>query len=646
MARTAPTLRTGSLEARKGAAMNNKIVAAVGGLVVVGVLAPVLGWALTSEPKSAPQVTSPRVAAPLEAPRARAKAEAPAAQQVAAGVAPGRLVRQPGQVVTSSVSFWGQLVQGEPGAEAVLLDLRGSGRLISTCYSAQGGQALLGQRVVLDRFEGQGLREGEAEAVRAELARGPEVLVRVSERGAILGMSLEAVEGRQARNLLRSWLSAQQFVLAGSPSASWEAKGCDPTGACVDRYRSLEASEEGVRVERTRRFAPGQAQNPVASGAVRALLRADGLSLQLRGSEAIGIGGGETKAAPVRYTRQQELDFVSEETLSAEALAAALGGLRATKWETELALESEGGPVASETRSTHELLQLLAADSRQAFFALRRRLQQNPSEAELLAAAALNPAYSIEQRASILDLLGAVETPESQRALLSVAREETLEEALFPNVFLSLGQAREALPEVVSYFGTQIQGAEGERQGWAIQGAGLLASVVADEQAQSSLVDALEGQLEVGKREALALSALGNAGVDRSFELIGAYLAADEPSLRAEAVFALRNQHSEEASESIRQALSEDPEPLVRKEALRALSHRAAETHAPLAVKALEDADVTVRLEAIKTVAAWLQSEEGDLEDEVEANLHQVLESAKGDADPAVREAVSAVLAG
>lgn len=628
--------------------MKNKIVAAVGGLAVVGVLAPVLGWALTSEPSAEPRVAAVQAAAPVEAAPERAKAETPVAPEEAASaeLAPGRLIRTPGQVVDSSVSFWGQLVQGEAGAEAVLLDLRGRGRLVSTCYSVQGGQALLGQRVILDRFEGQGLREGEAEAVRAELARGPEVLVRVSERGEILGMSLEAVEGRQARNLLRSWLSAQQIVLAGNPSASWEAPGSDPSGACVDRYRSVAQTGEGLRVERTRSFTPGQAQNPVASGAVEVLLRADGLTLQLRGSEAIGIGGGETKAAPVRYTRQHELDFVSERTLGAEELAAALAGLRATKWETELALESESGPAPSETRSTHELLQVLAADSRQGFFALRRRLQQNPSEAELLAAAAINPAYSIQQRASILDLLGAVETPESQRALLSVAKFEALEEALLPNVFLSLGQARKPLLEVVSYFGAQIQGAEGERQGWAIQGAGLLASVTGDEQAQASLVDAIESQLGSGKREALALSALGNAGVERSFELIGTYLAADEPTLRAEAVFALRNQHSEEASESIRQALSEDPEPLVRKEALRAISHRAPETHAPLAVEALKDADVTVRLEAVRTVASWLQSEEGELEAEVEANLHQVLESAQEDADPAVREAVSQVLAG
>jgi HEAT repeat protein len=628
--------------------MNNKIVAAVAGLAVVGVVAPVLGWALMSEPAEAPQVAAVQVAAPAEAPQAK-PAEAPAAapdQVATAGVAPGRLVRAPGQVVDSSVSFWGQLVQGEAGAETVLLDMRGRGRLISTCYSVQGGQALLGQRVILDRFEGQGLREGQVEAVRAELAQGPEVLVRVNERGEILGMSLEAVQGRQARNLLRSWLSAQQIVLAGSPSASWEAAGSDPTGACVDHYRSVAEVKAGVEVERTRSFNPGQAQNPVASGAVKALLRADGLTLQLRGSEAIGIGGGETKAAPVRYTRQHELDFVSESTLDAEALAAALAGLRTTKWETQLALESESGPAPTEARSTHELLQLLAADSRQGFFALRRRLQQNPSEAELLAAAAINPAYSIQQRASILDLLGAVETPESQRALLSVAKFETLEEALLPNVFLSLGQAQKPLPEVVSYFGAQIQAAAGERQGWAIQGAGMLASVTGDEQAQSSLVDAIESQLGNGKREALALSALGNAGVERSFELIGTYLAADEPTLRAEAVFALRNQHSEEASESIRQALSDDPEPLVRKEALRAISHRAPETHAPLAVKALEDTDVTVRLEAVKTLSAWLQSEEGEVEAEVEANLHEVLQSAQSDADPAVREAASQVLAG
>ena len=213
-------------------------------------------------------------------------------------------------------------------------------------------------------------------------------------------------------------------------------------------------------------------------------------------------------------------------------------------------------------------------------------------------------------------------------------------------MFLSLGQASEPLPEVVSYFGAQIQAEGGERQGWAIQGAGLLASVTGDEQAQTSLVDALESQLGDGKREALALSALGNAGVARSFELIGTYLSADEPALRAEAVFALRNQHSEEASESIRQALSDDPEPLVRKEALRALSHRAAETHAPLAVEALKDSDVTVRLEAVKTLSAWLQSEEGELEAEVEANLHQVLKSAQGDEDSAVRDAASQVLAG
>lgn len=629
--------------------MNNKrIVAALSGLVVVGVLAPVLGWALTGEPE-APAAVATKVVAPTaeQARPATAKAPSAAPQVATAGNAPARLVRTPGQVVESSVSFWGQLAQGSAGDETVLLDMRGSGRLISTCYTAEGETYLLGQRVILDRFQGQGLRDAEIAAVRDELARGPEVLIRVNAQGKVLGMALQSVQGRQARNFLRSWLSSQQIVLAGTPSACWEAEGSDPTGACTDRYLTV-ADEEvttGVRVERTRTFTPGQAQNPVATGTLAAVLRHDGLTLQLRGSEAIGIGGGETKAQPVRYTRQQELDFVSERTLDAEALAAALAALKVGEFESGLALETETRTQAEE-RSTHELLQVLAADSRQAFFALRRRLQQNPSEAELLAAAAINPAYSITQRASILDVLGEVHTPEAQRALLSVAKFDALEDALMANVFLSLGQAPTPIAEVVSYFDEQIKGAEGERQTWAIQGAGLLASLTGDEAAQTTLVDALEGQLGQGKREALALSALGNAGVDRSFELIGTYLSADEPTLRAEAVFALRNQHSEEASESIRQALSDDPEPLVRKEALRAISHRAAETHTPLAVSALKDSDVTVRLEAVRTVQAWLQSEEGELEAEVEANLHEVLKSAQGDEDAAVRDAASQVLAG
>lgn len=629
--------------------MNKRIVAALSGLVVVGVLAPVMGWALMGEPETQTRMALAQAAAPATA-EARPVAEAPqalAATNPSTAKAPGRLDRKPGHVVESSVSFWGRLAQGEGQDEVALLDLRGRGRMISTCYSNEDGQLVLGQRVVLDQFQAQGLREDQIAGIRKELTQGVEVLVRLSDQGKVLAMALGGVEGRQTRNFLRSWIGSQQVALAGAPSASWQAEGNDPSGTALDSYRTLASDEAGVSVERTRTFAPGQAQNPIASGQLFAILRSDGLTLQLRGDETVGIGGGETKAASIRYTRQQELDFVSERTLDADALAAARLALLDAKWDAGLALEAELSGDGPETRSTHELLQVLAADSSEGFFPLSRRLKEVPSEAALLAEAALNPAYSIAQRRSIIDVLGDVDTPESQRALLSVAKVEALPTDLLANVFLSLGQSPTPLPEVVSYFSGQIESAQGARQGWAIQGAGLLASLTQDVDTQTKLIDDLEAQLGAGKREALALSALGNAGVERSFELIGSYLHADEPTLRAEAVFALRNQPSEEASESIRQAIQDDPAPLVRQEAVRALSHRAAETHVPLAAEALKDADVSVRLEAIKTVSAWLQPEEGELEAEVQANLHAVLEAALTDDDDAsVRDAAAQVLAG
>jgi hypothetical protein len=561
----------------------------------------------------------------------------PAAAPVRRGLRmPTTLSRSVGHEVTYRVSLSGQLNSVDEGGSRSLLQLAGRGELVSTCYRANESGLRVGERLRFETFDVAGLDPAEAKVLRADLARGVEVVLDLNPQGTIQRLALLGASGPATRNLLRSWAGSTHFVLPALPESSeWDALGYDSTGRCRDAYVVVGEAVDGPQVRRARRFVAKEGEPlPQHSGGLVGVIQPTGLLAHLEGEEVIRIqGAGPTLV----YRARHGLAYVGERQLDAAEVARRAAVCHDAAWEDDAETDTTS-KRSPEVLSLEDALALVARDVKQGFFPLRDLLRRDASAAALVALRIQDASTPVETRRHLVDTLAAAETPATQSALLSLARAE-LPNELVPNVYLGLGQASEPLPQVVGFLLESLEGEESVRTGWAVQAAGFAAGQAREPEIQETLVLGLE-QVLGGQRDALILNALGNAGLQRSGQAVSDYVREGEVEHRREAVFALRKLASVEARSVIHAALSDDPAETVRCEALRAMAFRAPSANLTALVRALqEDAHELVRLEAVRTLKSWLNEGEAELAHEVRQDVVGALATAATDPSRIVREA-------
>ncbi|MGE0710127.1 MAG: HEAT repeat domain-containing protein [Planctomycetota bacterium] len=599
------------------------------GAALVALLVPALVSVLGEAP--APTTAIP-LAQATSAPARRARAARPLATRAGqrAAALPTTLRRAPGHELSYRVRLAATLVEEREGALSPLVALRGEGQVVSLCCRADARGLRVVERLTLPGFRCEGLEPAEAAALSADLERGVDLVLDLGPRGELRRLAIEGARGAATANLLRSWAGASRFVLPAAQTDEWEAAGYDAAGACRDAYRVTGVAIDGVSVQRRRSFLASEAAR--GEGGLEGVLRPSGALGHLGGREQVRVQG---LGPALVYTAEHELAYLSERQLDAATLA-----VRTPRgepaWDEAQSLTARGAEAAL---GLDEALALAARGAGEGLLPLRGVLRRDAAAAARVGALAADAAQPEDLRRTLIDALAAAETPSAQRALLELARTAPLSARLLPNVYLGLGQAPEPLPEVVAHLTAALDAQEAPRAEWATQAVGFLASNARSAELQEALAATLEGRLG-GARDELVLSALGNAGLERSLSPVGAYLERADAAQRREAVFALRKLPSDEAGALIARALAADPSVDVRREAARALASRSPEESLGGLERALRaDEDEGVRLEAVRTLKAWLAETEAELDPAVRGDLEQTLASAAGDASPAVREA-------
>ena len=589
----------------------------------------------------------------------------PPSQQVAAGItlerpaaaspdAPAPLAAPrplPTRLRLEAGEWWRYACETSHRAEGSPEGLALGGSVEVRCYAAGPGGYLLGERYRL-----QAEADGHA-ALAAAASR--EVLLQLDEQGQLLELALPPDADPDTRNLLRTLVVARRVVLPRQVSERWQAIGEDTTGRFVAEYR-----REGEEVRRVRAYEALHARQAAdaevsVAGELGGLLRADGRAERWAGEELIRVGapalpGQAAQSLSVRSS--YAWTWVAEGRFDdpAGALSAVEGALGPAAWTLGLAGELGGERQTAPLRPFDELAAELARislgsseDFTQAapglFVELRERFLRDPAAVARAALMARRRGDDLRLRSTLIDALGSAGTPAAQRELLALRGE--VEDELLPSVYLGLAEATQPLPEVVETL--QAEGREpGARRDHARRAQGWLASRAVDPLLRQALAAELEGSLgESAPEDRVILEALGNAGQARSLPAIQSYLEAEEPESRAAAAAALRKLSVEQAGALLEGALA-DPSPAVRVEAVRSLG---SQPPAPAALSALgrvlrQDPDARVGLEAIETLAGWLEGQ-GEAGPE-RAQIKALLEAATRSVEEAIATRAREVLEG
>ena len=522
------------------------------------------------------------------------------------------------------------------------LRLGAAGTRRAACYRDDAEGRVIGLRFQVERLELAGLKPAVEREVRAGLAAPGEVLLQLDPIGRITGLALlDPPASPLVRDQLRSWATYSHFVQG--EGLSWTDRGWDALGEVEDRYE-----RRGAELTRTRRLLRRDALAPRLSGQLRARWGEEGALEALVGSETIELVlGGEQPSA---LTRETWLELRARSAMTSGALGAAQARLREVAWERHLVCEVDDAPRPGRPLAEH--LPTLR-EGKVSLRELARTLRTQPGAVPAALRALRAGGFNAEGQRRLLAGLGQAETLEAQRALLSLARGELADE-LIATALSALGQQSFPLAETIEFLAEQsrLDAAEQpERQRWGTLGLGLVARHANEEDAANTAAILLSENLDAEAprdQRLVILSALGNGGRELSFEAIAAHTEEGDAELRGRALFALRHVDVEEAQLLLTSGALEDPEPLVRTEAVQGLALRGPtpETLATLRAVLRRDQREQVRLAAVDGLSAWLTQRTGELDPETEQALRESLAEAGGDPSEAVRTAAAEGLRG
>lgn len=206
----------------------------------------------------------------------------------------------------------------------------------------------------------------------------------------------------------------------------------------------------------------------------------------------------------------------------------------------------------------------------------------------------------------VVSALGRAGTRAAQKALRGIVQGETLESGMRQEALTAMTTSQEpdaATVELLRQLSIEERDASVRHR--AIVGLGLVANrsktdpAAAQEWAQ--FLSKLETNLPAAELPSY-LAALGNAGLDGTFDIVTGYTAHASDEIRAQAVYALRLMEKEEVNGLMFEKLRQDSSASVRLLAVRALSDRDGESAWAGMRLAVGDESVDVRREA----AVWL----------------------------------------
>jgi len=612
----------------------------------VAFLAGILLWYGRETPKTPPELSPerPRPTAPQDVDRL-AEGFRPATEP--AGAKGLKYGMKPGDVLT----YRFELMQRIALSLGALLPVRGAETATETEFKAQvageydlecwreGGFAFRFRSVEASQ-EVSGRRQPFPPHLKAQLTS--DVLVKMTPEGEMSEMAFAPTIEAEARNMLRSVILQTRFILSGGPAATWEREEEDMSGTYVARYEVpaglTEAEGPIVRVLRTRtRYTdvrvhtampvpPQRKSLPSGQatlffdpkrGIARAFRIEEGLEVEIPrlGQRIRTKAHGEV---PLRAERRDEdlarsgavewekalKDRAWVSASQAESVQDVMRRIQREQWQKDL----EGVTLEDLLSTLNQLAESGKATSEEAYFAVQKLitlLRLDDAAAPAVLEAQRNGTLKPEAGQLVVGAFGSAGTRACQQALLDFVDDARLPQDLRELSLAAYSQVEDPLPSVLRHLQDLVQsGREPSLEGTALLAlgvfAGRLKSSAPDE--ADALADFLLSQREHRSDRTwtgTVLGAMGNAGNPRTLDFVLEMSASQDPSIRAEAVDAMKRVKDSKVVAHLPKALQEDSSPEVRAAAVRAMDAQGPLFNGEVSRALASDPDPSVRREAL-----------------------------------------------
>jgi HEAT repeat protein len=460
-----------------------------------------------------------------------------------------------------------------------------------------------------------------------------------------------------AKNWIRTLVSAARFVVPEGHEATWETTETDTTGRFVARYRAMDA--ERFQKEKLRYLdALPAGELPllpeITSHAMGELDLEQGWLVRAEVEESTELAVSEAGLG-MSIGMQAKLELAGRERCSPLA--------DDSSWEGPwAALDGQGDPasVARAERDEDrrllgdatledllaEIEDLLAQGKSDSYeiFSARQKLaalvRLRPETLSVLRAMLAEGRLGDEAAAVVLTAVGAAGTSESELFLVALVEDGQGTPAQRIGAVIALFQLRHSSASTFdAIHGLVLQSGGSSELG---NSSLLLLGALAGEPQNAARVERIAALLALKESTgdvSLWLRALGNCGGVEVLEAVSSYLADGDPMLRLSAVEGLRAVPGEHVVELLGTAAREDTDPSVRATAAELLGRRWSDGGEEAVRYVLEnDPSGIVRSRALNGVALAANDHE-------EA-MNLLLQAAERDPDSSVREHARELLGG
>ncbi|MCY1046234.1 HEAT repeat domain-containing protein [Corallococcus sp. bb12-1] len=526
----------------------------------------------------------------------------PSAAQAATGARPRSF--ETGLQLASTLSLEQRLRMGAPESkDDATFHFLLEGTLTQTVVGLRPEQADVQFQVMPSRFlfeaDGQDALDADSRPRMLAALQAP-FYVTLNRQGAALSVHFERELGPVEQNLLRSLVSATQFVSPSPSPATWETQELDTTGQYVARYRAGPGERAySKQKERYLRLASPQGLQPLGaslritvSSETTVALGAEGWPQDIDGSERMATAA-DSGMPPVQGEGRLVLKRTS--VRSVPMLIGALDARRAQLVRSSLATQvfARADPKEELRKlvggaKLSDLLKELRAVPRDGksggpetarLMNRMRALFQLEPESAAQVPSMLRQEKDRDTYSPVLGALSSASTPQAVQALASVATDAQTPTTTRVNATAMLGMAESPTPEGTQALRELTRGADEDLRNTATLALGNVARNMDGPAASQG--EALLRELQEAARaaptpqaRALWISSLSNTADVRILPFLQECLRDPLPLIRQSALEAMRLLPSQLADQLIAESLVKDTSPDVRRSAIFAASFR------------------------------------------------------------------------
>lgn len=468
-----------------------------------------------------------------------------------------------------------------------------------------------------------------------EQAVATPTLVRMRDDGRLLGFRFGPAVPPEARNWIRSQVTAFRFEVDGTGASSWEREEVDATGKARTRYvREVEPADADLHLRKTKvaysamqvggQDVPIEAQPEVDSTTTGTLSTSLAWVQEARVDESLKIAiarlGITTDVAMSGSLRLLEHGWRSADEMPAIDWDEPWSSVAGAEDMDEVGAHGEellrarllDGVTLDGLLAEIDVLANAKPRNKEALMDAHRKLaellRQDPAAAEELAA--LVRSMNEATTDIVLGAAGAAGTRQAQQLLVGVLGDATLARSMRQSSLDAMFQLTQPISDARAAVESLVKSDEQDTtlRANAMLLLGALGSMDGGSKAERAELVArlvgLEAQARADGRLAHWLNALGNTGDPQVYAAARPYLDAADARLRAAAADALRGLATEEAVGALAHSALSDADASVRRACASILAGRSDEISSTTVRQMLErDTSVQVRRAAVDALA-------------------------------------------